>query len=331
LESQEQQVLDQKQITEIKIPDIVVPAGKHTDSQDEVDSDGFVVVHVKKERKRTRTLSLKSVTEAVKEAQLVDKDQPAKTSVESLVEEPEVIQSQAQVAKVEVEAPQVVSPDGESSSSTDQSNFRVKASKSPSVPVAEDCKPPDPHWYLRLERFWINKPECEDAEVQWQTLKAKKKAEKEAEAKPTSGDDDDNNDPKRDGRRKKDDNDDDDKPSKEKKTKETFSTVDSSSDHPRGKGNWTDESTYLKLDPVVPMKLELSKSEKLELSESESSESELCDSGYSSLKRGAFATKLAFEDNSQNFEDKKSENLNDKNLQNLDETKLSPESTAFKV
>jgi hypothetical protein len=54
-----------------------------------------------------------------------------------------------------------------------------------------------------------------------------------------------------------------------------------------GKGNWSDESTYLSLDPVSKVE-----------SESESSETENCDSGYNSLRRGTVVAnhKLAFED-----------------------------------
>ena len=426
---------------ETKLPEIVVPveaeSEKGVDVGEAVDADGFKVVHGKKDRKRTRTLSLKSITEALKDVQsaplehsIDDKvdaclaegaeepdqeaagvasgkhalrateitpeqeieeetvavvkntpacvvsqppaDQEGVTPVSKDVQfaieapgaapnrikkeasaveaddatpdletvigpiEPAVIVTEAQVPKLESR---------KSETTSDSSNFRVAASRSPSVPAAKEIKPPDPYRDLSLETFWHNKWECEDAENLWQTSKATScrevpaeeslssdvTVEKESrgqeaikdvgrqdldvlkavedkidhgpsaksletlleqEMKPTADlshlrfekfwtnkleceeaesrwqtlikkkdktstaqasqnvverhDDDDTDGHDDDGRRDGG-HDDSDQFSKDCKT---FSTVDTAEHHPSGKGNWTDESTYLSLDPV---------------------------------------------------------------------------------
>jgi hypothetical protein len=50
-----------------KLPELVVDGDVAAAKDDEVDGDGFKVVHGKKDRSRTRTLSLKSLTETLKE------------------------------------------------------------------------------------------------------------------------------------------------------------------------------------------------------------------------------------------------------------------------
>ena len=59
-----------KKVKEIKIPDILVPTEEvDTKLEDEIDQEGFKTVHAKKDRKRTRTLSMKSIVDALKDAQ----------------------------------------------------------------------------------------------------------------------------------------------------------------------------------------------------------------------------------------------------------------------
>ncbi len=60
-------------------------------------------------------------------------------------------------------------------------------------------------------------------------------------------DDDDDASGRKDERR---DGGNDDQSSEGDKTAASFSTVDTAEHHPSGRGNWSDESTYLSLDPV---------------------------------------------------------------------------------
>jgi hypothetical protein len=261
---------EQQHVKDIKIPEVVVPLNdqesKSADAIENVDADGFKTVVRKKE------LPFKSSKEEIEAKEpCVANDSPKSESQKQITP---IIDTQVQPSsedKIEVKKIEPRKADNET-------NFQVKASKSLSVPVAEDCKPPDPYKYLRQEHVWINKQECEEAEIRWHSQKSYTTKESQA-IKDNKEHDDKGPKPDKGGGG----GDGSDRPTKKSvNISLTGKTEDTSSDHPKGKGNWSDESTYLRLDPLAKV-----------LSDSDTSESENYDSGYNSLRRGEGTLQLS--------------------------------------
>ena len=272
-ESKDEQKLDK----DTKIPEVVVPVDEpETNDSDDianVDPDGFKVVHAKRDRNRTRTLSLKSSTEDIEATKPVVVTDTSLS--ENKVQPIPVIDTQIQPSsqtKPEVKGNEKKEEDSEA-------NFQIKASKSLSVPVAEACKPPDPYKYLSLEHVWVNKLDCEEAEIKWHTQKSIKTEEVKV---PEKNEEHDDKGPKPGKGGGGGGNGSDRQAKKSGNMNLTGKTQDTSSDHPKGKGNWSDESTYLRLDPLAKV-----------LSDSDTSDPENYDSGYNSLRRGEGTLKLS--------------------------------------
>ena len=118
----------QPHVNDTKIPEVVVPVDepetKDSDDIANVDPDGFKVVHAKRDRNRTRTLSLKSSTEDIDTAKPVVVTDTSQS--DNKVEPIPVIDTQIQPssqAKSEVKGDEKKEEDSEA-------NFQIKASKS---------------------------------------------------------------------------------------------------------------------------------------------------------------------------------------------------------